>query len=92
MRLRRALPAAMLLASIAAATLIAAAPATARPVHALAALGRTKGNAAISATRSATAPHWACPQGACEAIVEPRLFTASGRAESPRRQAVRRQR
>ena len=82
-RLRIALPASLLLASIATAMLIAAGSAAARPVHALAALGRTKGNASISATRSATSPHWACPQGACEAIVEPRLFSPSGRAESP---------
>ncbi len=64
--------------------LIAAGSAAARPLHVLAAMGRTKGNAAISATRSATSPHWACPQGACEAIVEPRLLSSSGRAVSPR--------
>ena len=83
LRSRRALLAAILLVSVAAVTLIAAGPAAARPLHALAALGRTKANAAISATHSATSPHWACPQGACEAIVEPRLLTPSGRAESP---------
>ena len=82
-RSRRAAPAAVLSVVLLAATLIAAASASARPAHALAALGRTKANAAISATRSATRPHWACPQGACEAIVEPRLLTGSGRAASP---------
>ena len=62
-RSRSALLAAMLLVAIAAATLIAAGPAAARPVHALAALGRTKGNAAISATRSATSPALGVPAG-----------------------------
>lgn len=31
-----------------------------------------KSNPGVSSVRSATKPHWACPQGACEAIVEPR--------------------
>ncbi len=84
LRSRGALLVAMALLAVAAATLTAAGPAAARGAHALAALGRTKGNARISATPSATSPHWACPQGACEAIVEPRLLSGSGRAMSPR--------
>ena len=84
-RVRATVTAAVLLVSVIAAMLLASGSAAARPVHALAAIGKTKANAAISASRtSTTSPHWACPQGACEAIVEPRLLTPSGRAASPR--------
>jgi hypothetical protein len=76
-------PAAVVLVSLLALFLLASASASARPRHALAALGRTKANAAIAATPSATRPHWACPQGVCEAVVEPRLLTRNGRGVSP---------
>jgi hypothetical protein len=43
------------------------------------AAGINKATAGISATPSATKPHWLCPQGACEAIAAPTpIKTASG--------------
>ena len=33
----------------------------------------------ISAARSSSQPHWACPHGLCDAIVDPRPTTAAGR-------------
>jgi IPT/TIG domain len=68
---------------VALAVVIAAAPAAASPGHALTALGKTKQSTSISATRSASSPHWACPEGACEAIVEPHVATDSGRTRAP---------
>ena len=35
-------------------------------------------HAGISLTPSKTEPYWACPQGACEAIIDPRSVRASG--------------
>jgi len=38
---------------------------------------------AISDTPSSTRPHWACPEALCDAIVDPRLSSASARAGRP---------
>ncbi|HTQ68521.1 MAG TPA: IPT/TIG domain-containing protein [Solirubrobacteraceae bacterium] len=86
--LRRSPTAALLLVALTATLLIAGASAAsarsaARPAHALAALGRTKANAAVPATRTTGKAHWACPQGACEAIVEPRPAADAARGTSP---------
>ena len=76
---------ALLLASLAAAMVAGVGQASAATrTHALAALGKSKQSAGISATRSPTSPHWACPTGACEAIVEPHGALVAGRARSPR--------
>ena len=82
---RGALLAVILPLTLAAAMVVGVGQApAARRAHALAALGRTKQSAGISATRSSTRPHWACPTGACEAIVEPHGVLDAGRARSPR--------
>jgi hypothetical protein len=39
---------------------------------------RRPAHAGISLTPSKTEPYWACPEGACEAIVDPPAVTASG--------------
>ena len=82
---RRVLVTAILLASLAAAMVAGVGQASAATrAHALVALGKSKQSAGISATRSSTSPHWACPTGACEAIVEPHGALVAGRARSPR--------
>ena len=56
--------------------------------HAALGPGTRKSTTGISLTRSTTRPHWACPAGACEAIINPRPVRAQGGFALPGKQAL----
>ena len=56
--------------------------------HAALGPGTRKSATGISLTRSTTRPHWACPAGACEAIINPRPVRAQGGFALPGKQAL----
>ena len=60
--------------------------------HALAASAERKQNAGISATRSSTRPHWACPHRGLRSDRRAATVTGAGRAISPQGKLLRRQR